>query len=168
MPLAVTHMLFAIVVADIIRDYILKDKRRFSLLFVLIAGIGGLLPDLDIAVFWIISLFKQVALSEVHRIYTHTLFLPIAFFILCLLFRKKRFLKMLFLMLALGSFIHLFLDGILSGLIAPLFPFSSWQLGLNLVPWEMFGGTFYGGLDALILTAWLIHEYLKHNIKDYI
>lgn len=168
MPLATTHMLSAIVAADMIRDYILKNKKRFSLLFVLIAGIGGILPDFDVAVFWLISLFKDIAFNEVHRVYTHTLFLPLGFLVLGLLFRKKRFPKMIFLMLALGSFMHLLLDGFLSGFIAPLFPLTSWQFGINLVPWETFEGTFYSGLDAAILTIWLVHEYIRHNIKDYI
>tara|TARA_Y100000034_G_scaffold125404_1_gene174896 strand:- start:851 stop:994 length:144 start_codon:yes stop_codon:yes gene_type:complete len=47
MPYAVTHVLVAIIVAELLRDY----WKKFNLHYVLIAGIGGLLPDIDIIVF---------------------------------------------------------------------------------------------------------------------
>ena len=48
MPYAVTHVLVAIILAEIIRDYIVKDKKKFPLHYILIAGIAGLLPDVDV------------------------------------------------------------------------------------------------------------------------
>ena len=52
MPYAVTHVIFALVIADVIRDYVVRDKKKFPLHYVLIAGIAGLLPDIDILFDW--------------------------------------------------------------------------------------------------------------------
>jgi len=49
MPQAVTHILAPILLVSIFRDFCLrkKDKKHFSLHYVLIAGLGGILPDID-------------------------------------------------------------------------------------------------------------------------
>ena len=46
MPYAVAHTILTIVMADIYRDYI--TKKKFPMIYVFIAGIAGLIPDLDI------------------------------------------------------------------------------------------------------------------------
>lgn len=48
MPLAVTHVLLTIIAVDLFRDYFLKNKRYFTIHTVFIAGIAGLLPDMDL------------------------------------------------------------------------------------------------------------------------
>lgn len=176
MPQAVTHVLIALILADIIRDYIIKDKRKFPLHYVLIAGIAGLLPDIDILLLWIMKLFTTVSYYEVHRLVTHSFIWPLFFLVLALLtanakipFLGKHKLKLnwIFYMLALGIFTHLILDSLFAGLITPFWPFSAERFGLGLIK-NSLDGTLLPGLDAILLIAWLIHEELKHKISDFI
>ena len=168
MPYAVTHI--SIIIADIIRDYIVKKK--FSLYYVLIAGIAGLLPDIDIPIYWLLNSFSTI--SPIHRTFTHTIFLPLIFFIVAFLFKDKKIfnldLKLVFLMISLGIFIHLILDALLIGYIIPLYPFIYTQIGLNLVKYLplFIQNSFLPALDAILLILWLIHEEIKHKIRDFI
>ena len=54
MPYAVAHVILTIVIADIYRDYF--AKKRFPMIYVLIVGIAGLIPDLDIPASWLLNL----------------------------------------------------------------------------------------------------------------
>lgn len=170
MPHAVTHVLIAIIIADIIRDYIVKKK--FSLFYILIAGIAGLLSDIDTPLYWLLSLFTNV--PEIHRTFTHTIFLPLIFFGLAFIFKNKKLfklnLKLVFLMISLGTFIHLLLDATLAGYIIPLYPFSYIIIGINLVQYIPLAiqKSFLPAVDAVLLILWLTHEQIKHRIKDFI
>lgn len=175
MPQAVTHILIAIIIADVIRDHVIKDRKKFSLHYVLIAGIAGLLPDIDIALYWILHFFGY-NLNEVHRTFTHTIFFPALFVILALVFwkSKKRIYKLkpkiIFLMIALGTFIHLILDSLLSGGVKLFYPLSNFHIGLNLVgmlPYPL-SDIALPCLDAALLVLWIIHEEIKHKISDFI
>jgi len=55
MPQAVTHILVPILLVAIFRDFYLKkkSKRHFPLHYVFLAGIGGILLDIDIIFFWL-------------------------------------------------------------------------------------------------------------------
>ena len=172
MPLAVTHILVPLVLADIYRDYI--SKKRFNIRYVLIAGLAGLLPDIDILIGWVLNIFKYFDISQLHRTFTHTLFFPLAFLILFLLtenynprFIKRQKLKLnyIFLATAFGVLIHILLDALFSG---PVYILPNIRFGFNLIPLDSFQGTFFAGLDAIIIVIWLIHEELKHRISDYI
>jgi len=171
MPYAVTHVLSTIIVADIIRDYLVKKK--FSLYYVLIAGIAGLISDIDVLIYWIINLFTYV--PDIHRTFTHTVFLPLFFFILAFIVSKKAKifklnLKLVFLMISLGLFMHLLLDSIISGYIMPLYPLFYTQIGLNLVQYLpiFIQDSLMPALDAVLLILWLLHEEIKHKISDFI
>lgn len=201
MPYAVTHILIPLIVADLIKDYVFKNgaikigkhfKKRFPLYLVTIAGISGLLPDIDIAFYWVLLKIKGlngVILGDVHRVYTHTFVIPLVIFLLGFLvfvisfyiFRNRKnrvsnktkeyrvdMLGKIFFVVAFGYVIHLVLDGLLSGDIYPFYPFSSFGFGFNFIPFNAFGGTFYSGLDAILLSLWLIHESFRHNIRDYV
>ena len=87
MPQAVTHLLVPLVIGSWIKDWYesRRKKRRFPLHYVLIAGLGGILPDFDIAVFWILHWFG-FTLESVHRTFTHTIFLPFLFFVFYFIF----------------------------------------------------------------------------------
>ncbi|MBL7147521.1 MAG: metal-dependent hydrolase [Nanoarchaeota archaeon] len=173
MPYAVTHVLVPLVIAELIRDYLVKDKKNFPLHLVLIAGIAGLLPDIDVFFSWIFNL------TSVHRAFTHTFILPLLFLILAFVFRNVKIkylvkhrltLTNIFLMIFLGTFIHVLLDGILLGSITPLYPLFNFKFALNLVyllP-SAIQETFLPALDAVLLVAWLIHEELKHRISKFI
>lgn len=175
MPQAVTHLIVPLVIADIYRDYI--AKRKFNIRYVLIVGLAGLLPDIDIAVAWLLRMFFDISISSLHRTITHSLLFPLFFLVLFFIgggynpkFIKKQKLKLnyIFLATAFGTLTHIILDFSFSGSVAILYPISNFSIGLNLIPLEHFQGTFFAGLDAIILVAWLVHEELKHKISDYI
>ena len=175
MPQAVTHIIIPLVLVDIYRDYIVKKK--FNIRYVLIAGLSGLLPDIDIAFAWILRLFSNISITELHRTITHSVWFPLFFLVLFFLtknysikFIKKQKLKLnyVFLAIAFGTFIHIILDLTFSGYVSIFYPLSNFSIGLNIVPLGFFEGTFFAGLDAILITIWLIHEELKHRISDYI
>ena len=131
MPYAVTHILVPLLLVALIRDFYFKKK--FSLHYVLIAGIAGILPDLDIAAFWVLYFFN-FTFEQIHRTILHSLSIPLLFLLISILFKKmnlpaigrhKLKLNIIFLMIAFGSFTHLILDSITGELIAPFWPFSS-------------------------------------------
>ena len=174
MPYAVAHTILTIVIADIYRDYI--AKKRFPMIYVFIAGIAGLMPDLDIPASWAFNLVFGTQYNF-HRIYTHSLFYAIAFFFIAMIFLFSRKYKykilrwsapknafaMLFLALAFGWFMHIALDCALAA-----------DGYLNLIPSvplsfcpHPFSNQALVGFDAIILVLWLIHEQWKHEIKDY-
>ncbi|HLC61226.1 MAG TPA: metal-dependent hydrolase [Candidatus Nanoarchaeia archaeon] len=175
MPYAVAHVILTIVIADIYRDYF--AKKKFPMIYVLMAGIAGLVPDLDIPFSQLMN-FLFGTNYNFHRIYTHSLLYTIIFFALALLFIfiKKEYYKifkskipkraiiMFLFSISFGWFIHIALDctfaadGYLN--FIPSIP-------LTFCP-HPFSNDFLLGFDAIILVLWLIHEQWKHDIKDYI
>lgn len=175
MPQAVTHIIIPLVLSDIYRDYI--AKKIFNIRYVLIAGLAGLLPDIDILVGWVLKSFSNITISEIHRTITHSLLFPLFFLILFLLtrnynpkFLKKQRLKLnyVFLAIGFGTLAHIILDFTFSGIVYVLYPLSDLKIGLDIIPLGYFEGTFFAGLDAIIIVVWLIHEELRHRISDYI
>ena len=175
MPQAVTHIVIPLVIADIYRDYF--AKKKFNIRYVLIAGLAGLLPDIDIILAWILRLSSDISISSIHRTITHSLLFPLFFLIVFLVsksynpkFIKKQKLKLNYILLAIafGTLTHIILDLSFSSSVVILYPLSNFSTGLNLIPLDYFQGTFFAGLDAIILVLWLIHEELKHRISDYI
>lgn len=167
MPAAVTHVVVSIVVVDLFRKYVLK-KKDFPLYLILLAGIAGLLPDIDVLVYWILQSFGTASLLAIHRNFTHTLVIPVLFLLFALIFWKKETVFHIFLVLSAGWTIHVLLDALLSGTMPLFYPFSSALYGLNLIPFDSLSGTFYYGLDAIVLVLWLIYEYFAQNMRDYI
>lgn len=166
MPQAVTHVIVPILIVAVIRDFVIK--KPFSTFYVLVAGIAGLLPDIDIITYWILNFFLEVPLGIVHRWFLHSIFIPIIFLIIALALYKHRKMFLFFLMISAGSFIHIVLDMIFSGYVRPFYPLSNLQMGLNLIPSTELGHTIVIGLDAILLVLWLLWEYRQKNIKDYI
>ncbi len=171
MPQAVTHLLVPLVTGSWIKDWYENKKGRgtFSLRYALIAGLGGILPDIDILHFF------GFTLEQVHRTFTHTIFLPLIFLILYFVINKETKIgklrwDLIFLMLALGTSIHLILDAILSGYFVPLYPFFNWQIGLNLIgqlpiPLQTLA---LPCLDGALLILWIIYLEWKHKVSDFI
>ncbi len=179
MPNAVTHVLIAIILVDIFRDYILnkKQKMKFPLHYLIIVGIAGLLPDIDVAVFWILKLTSGLTITQVHRTFTHTLFFPVIFalagiFTLNVHSRKlskhRMKLPVIFFLISFGVFLHILLDATLSGVIMPFYPITSFSIGLNLIQLTPWPDTILPALDAILLVGWLVHEEIKHKISDFI
>ena len=180
MPEAVTHILVPLILMALIRDFYLgkKEKKHFPLHYVLIAGLSGILPDIDVLAFWILNSFG-IAFDSIHRVFTHTLVLPLIFLILFFVFhnvtvkklgRHKLKLSIICLMIAFGSFAHLILDWVLWGAIFPLYPFSSFASGLNIVSGIQsdLQWVFFPSMDAILLVFWLVYLEVKHRISDFI
>ncbi len=175
MPYAVTHILLTVLLADLYRDYVTKHKKYFTLHTILIAGIAGLLPDIDIPLSWLLNVFipGSVPLILTHGGITHTPFFGLIFLLPAFyLWEKKEHKKaMYFFVITFGVLFHVFLDYLLGGGmhegIMVFWPISMATfkihllstLGLVDVP---------QALDALILLGWLYHEEMKHKIKDFI
>jgi hypothetical protein len=179
MPQAVLHILIPLILVALIKDYYdSHHKNKFSLHYVLIAGIAGIIPDLDVAFFWILHFFG-FTYFEVHRTFAHTIFVPLFFLILFFAFKKVKVrmirkhkikLSVIFLMLSLGSLTHIILDGIFSGAILPLFPVSNIAIGLNLIGLlpQGLSELLIPTIEAALLVCWLIYLELKHKISDFI
>jgi len=173
MPDVVTHVIIAIVIIDIIRHFV-KNKKAFPLYYIFIGGLAGLLPDADVFVEIIGKIFG--ATLTVHRIFTHTLVIPIILVIAGILTMKipakkdsaaEFKLSNILFVIALGWGIHLLLDFFIEGNIFPLWPFSGVGFGLNPNPSAFFSTRILPVLDGLILLAWLWHEEATKKITDF-
>jgi len=165
MPNAVTHILIPLILLSFARHHIFK-RKNFPLYLVLIGGIAGLLPDIDVLFYWITS--GSLVYTEVHRLFTHNFTIGIGIFLIGLLLLKyKDKIGKILMVVGFGWVTHVFLDSILSGTIYPLYPIYNIAFGLNLLSAQVFSGTIYAGIDAILLVLWLIYEYWQHNIKEY-
>jgi membrane-bound metal-dependent hydrolase YbcI (DUF457 family) len=178
MPQAVTHFLIPVILLELFREFFVKKKKSFPVHYVFIGGLAGLLPDLDIAVYYVLSFFG-FTIQEVHRTFSHNLFFPLIFVLLGLFFWKfknkelgEHHLKLskIFFVIAFGIFIHLLLDATISGMVMLFYPFSNLTIGLNLVnllpsPWQ---STILPTLDAIMLILWMVYLEVKHKISQFI
>ena len=175
---AVFHIVFVMLIAEIIREYFIKDNQKFPIHYIFIAGIGGILPDLDIVVFWI-AYFFGFTINDVHRTFTHTIFFS-AIFLASSFFTTKihwKFagkhhlrLSTILILLSLGILIHLAIDASLSGAIKLLYPFSSFEIGLNLVSFLPYSLSQLVSpcLDAGTFIIFLIWMEYKHKLSRFI
>ena len=147
--------------------------------YVLIGGIAGVIPDLDIPLFWVMQYFGYT-MEQIHRTFMHTIFIPIIFLILAGITHisvKKRIgrnhlsITIILLLCAFGSLVHLILDATLAGYIRPLYPFSNVQVGtgfpFTVLP-EHLAVFFLATLDGVLFILWILYLELKHKISDFI
>lgn len=184
MPQAVAHILVPILLVSIFRDFYLrkKDKKHFPLHYVLIAGLGGVLPDIDI-IFSIILNLLGINNWNIHKTFTHSLFFPLIFVLIyfllksvhkkakiCNLTRHKLKLSTIFLVLAIGILSHIFLDSIFGEQAFFFYPFLLLDYGINLVSYfsKPLQNLFFPTLDGILLVIWLVYLELKHKISDFI
>lgn len=115
MPYAVTHMLVPMIIIDSLRHKIWKIKKDKMLAnrHILLVGLAGLLPDIDIPLSFLFPSFI------VHRGITHTLWVPIIFLLFFSLFHffRKNNVSKIFLMLYFGTAMHVILDFVTAGSI---------------------------------------------------
>jgi membrane-bound metal-dependent hydrolase YbcI (DUF457 family) len=180
MPQAVTHVLVPIILLSVFRHiYQKKTKKRFPLQYVLIGGLAGVIPDLDIPLFWIMHYFGY-SIEQVHRTFSHTVFIPIIFLFLAGISKltiKKRFgrnklsMTVILVLCALGSLTHITLDATLSGYITPFYPFSDMKVGTGF-PYTIFpehiANLFIATLDGVLFILWILYLEIKHKISDFI
>lgn len=179
MPLAVTHILVPLILLALFKDrYDKNHKNKFSLHYVLIAGLAGILPDLDVVAFWILSSFG-FTFEQVHKTFLHSLFIPTIFLILFVAFKRikikelgrhKLRINLIFLMISIGSFIHLILDALFGEPFSMLYPINNFVFGVNLIGYlpQALRSLAMPSLDAALLIIWLIYLELKHKISDFI
>ena len=167
MPLAVTHVILTIVLVDLFRDYIIKNKKLISLRYVLIGGVAGLLPDIDVPFFWLLSIFKP-DIAWFHGTFTHLFLIPVIITIASLIiYRYNKKAGILAGIIAFGYGFHIFLDFLFYGCnMSPFWPFFNKSFS-GLVPY-LDVPALERGLDAIILLGWLWHEEIKHKISDFI
>jgi membrane-bound metal-dependent hydrolase YbcI (DUF457 family) len=178
MPQAVTHFIIPVLLLELFRELLVKKKKSFPAHYIFIGGLAGLLPDFDVAAYYILSFFG-FTIQEVHRTFSHTLFVPLLFMFLGLVFYKfknkelgEHHLKLsnIFFVIAFGTFMHLLLDAIISGIVMPFYPFLNFTIGLNLISlfpmqWQ---STILPTLDAILLILWMIYLEAKHKISRFI
>ncbi len=182
MPYAATHILIPVLFFAIMRDFYARkrDKKNFPLHYVLIAGIGGVLPDLDIPISIILNLIG-VENWNVHRTFLHSLLFPLIFFVLFAIFkpmkikichREKHILNLgtIFLVLSAGILSHIVLDSTFGEIAFFLYPLSSYDFGINLInylPLDL-QDLALPTLDGALLIIWLVYLEIKHKISDFI
>ena len=178
MPHAVTHILIVIILLELYRDYFVKNKKTFPLHYVLIGGIAGILPDVDVVVYWILY-YGGFAYEQIHRTFTHTLLFPLFFVLLSIPFfnfknksLEERHLKLrnIFLVIAFGVLIHLILDAFIAGTVMPFYPISTASIGYNLINLfpQALRFTIEPALDGLIFILWLVYIETRHKISSFI
>ena len=92
MPLAVTHILLTIILVDLFRDYIMKKHKKYLTLHtIMVAGIAGLLPDIDVPINWVLSFFGKSFEILQHGGLTHTAFFGLIFSIMSIIRRYRKY-----------------------------------------------------------------------------
>jgi len=129
--------------------------------------------------FYYILSFFGYSISEVHRTFSHNLFVPLIFLGLGFLFFsiKSSYLKKhglnvstILFILSFGTILHWVLDAIFQGSTMPLYPLFHFSFGLDLIgklP-PALQSSFTSVLDAAILIIWMIYLEIKHKISDFI
>ena len=161
MPFVVTHMLVPMILVDVFRDKILKIKKsKLPNRYILIAGLAGLFPDIDL-------LFgKFIA----HRTITHSIWLPLAFLFFSSIFYliKKYGWSKISLMIFIGTGTHIIFDLVTAGSIPLFYPVSNTLFGVNLIPP---GSTVfvYSAMDAVLLWIWFFRKMVfGKRIEDVV
>ena len=179
MPQAITHVLVPIILLSIFRHiYQKRTGKKFHLQYVLIGGLAGVIPDLDIPLYWIMSLFGY-SYEQIHRTFLHTVFIPAIFLALSFISisikkrvgRNKLSIPIILLLCAFGSIIHLILDATIAGYITPFYPLSNMQIGTGF-PFNVFsdkmGLLLLATLDGVLFILWILYLEIKHKISDFI
>ena len=163
MAYAVTHVLLVIILLDLFRHYVF-GKRKFPRYLLVVGGIAGLAPDIDIPISWIYNLFTNASVN-LHGTFTHTLLIPIIFLAVAgiLHYQNKMKWAKIFYVIAIGWFFHFVLDCTFGGYKTFFWPIMTG----NFCPqWGL--QSYAQSIDAIILVVWLVHEEVHKKIKDYI
>lgn len=164
MALAVTHVILTIILLDLARHY-LFGKKNFPRYLLVVGGIAGLFPDIDIILTWFYQLLTGSSLN-LHRLFTHNLLFPVILLAFAFFFHYQKNLKWakLSYVVSFGWFFHLLLDCFYGGpetFLQPLWLFNPF------CPFRGISSLTATYIDAIILVLWLLHEELHQKIKDY-
>ncbi len=164
MALAVTHILIPLIVLDLLRHYVF-GKEKFPRYLIVIGGIAGLMPDIDIVISWFVR-FLTGNTQTIHGVFTHSLFFVLFFLAIAVAMRIKRefVTARIFYVIAFGWFLHIFLDWIFGEYKAIFWPFFSTSTSI-FPSWNIW--VYAVQIDAVLLVLWLIHEEVHKNVRDY-
>ena len=164
MALAVTHVILTIAVLDIFRHYVF-GKKKFPRYLLVIGGIAGLAPDLDIPLGWIMALLTGDSVN-IHGLFTHSIFFALFFLMIGLLFHyyKKMKWAKIFYVIAVGWTLHILLDCLFNSYLTFLWPFL---VNTQMLCPQGILKNYSSSIDAIILVLWLLHEEIHHKIKCY-
>lgn len=164
MALAVTHVILTILVLDLFRHY-LFGKKVFPRYLLVLGGVAGLAPDMDIPFTWIYNGMTGAG-ADFHGTITHSLIFPCLFLTTAIILHLQKEMKWakIAYVISAGWFTHLLLDCLFGGYKSFFWPFFTVcqfcpQWGID---------NYAIGIDAIILVVWLVHEELHKEIKDYI
>jgi membrane-bound metal-dependent hydrolase YbcI (DUF457 family) len=175
--LATTHVIIPLVIVDFLRDYFLKHKHRRLIprKYIFFVGIGGILPDVDIFLGYILKfLSMDIPAWLQHGRITHSFLWPILLFIIAgFLWRGTKFSKgeskkewhsafLIVTLVAIGLLSHVLLDGF-AGSTTPYYPFST-AVAFGA---QRINHYTMVSIDAMILLIWLFHEEWRHNIRKF-
>lgn len=164
MAYAVTHIILTIVILDLFRHY-LFGKQKFPRYLLVIGGIAGLLPDIDVPFTWLYNLFTTTQVNF-HGMFTHSIIFPLVIVAVGVILHAMKNMKWakISYVIAAGWFLHLILDCLYGGYTTLIWPLG---IATNFCPqWGL--GSYAPGIDAIILVVWLVHEEVHNKIKDYI
>lgn len=178
MTYPVTHILIAIIFVELFRKNYLKNNEEFPKYYVLIAAIGGILPDLDIGLFYILYFFGYT-IEQIHRTFLHSIFIPIMLVFIGIFISKLKFkdleikkeysnISAMLFILSIGNFIHLMLD-LITGTATLFYPFNNMIVGLGIfekLP-SIFEELILPSLDGILLIFWLFWMEFKLKIIRY-
>ena len=110
MAYAVTHVLIVIIILDLLRHYVF-GKKKFPRYLIIIGGIAGLLPDIDIPLGWIASALTGTDVG-LHRLFTHSIFFVVLFLFMGIIrhYQDDEKWAKIFYVIALGWLVHILLD----------------------------------------------------------
>ena len=170
MPYTTTHVLVAIILIELFREYFFKNNKKFPRYYILIAAVAGVFPDIE-------YLFRM---SYIGRTFMHSLFVPLIFVLLGFLVLKldfrsawvrKRHLKLSFVLFvfAAGTFVHLILDSIFIDPIFLFYGFSDLAVGFELISKfpENLQELVLPVVDAILLFFWIFWMEFKLKVDDY-
>lgn len=164
MGLAVTHVILTIVILDLFRHYVF-GKQKFPRYLLVVGGVAGLLPDVDIPLTWIFN-FITNGNANLHGLFTHSILFSLSFLILGAILHSQKKMKWakISYVISAGLFMHSLTDCLFGGYKTFLWPL---QISTNFCPdWGI--GVFREEIDAIILVLWIIHEEVHNKIRDYI
>lgn len=164
MALAVTHIILTIAFLDIFRHYVFGLKK-FPRYLLVIGGIAGLAPDLDIPLGWILTLLSGNPVN-IHGLFTHSIFFALLFAFIGVILHYQQNLKWakICYVVAVGWLLHIFLDCVFNAYSTFL-----WPLPINTAAFCPSGilENYRTSIDAIILVLWLVHEEIHDKIKCY-
>lgn len=165
MALAVTHIILTIAFLDIFRHYVFGLKK-FPRYLLVVGGIAGLAPDLDIPLGWILTLLTGNPVN-LHGVFTHSILFALLFAVIGAAFHYKMNLKWakIFYVIAVGWTFHILLDCVFNSYATFLWPLSVDTMAF--CPARSFLESYRSSIDAIILVLWLVHEEIHHKIKCY-